>query len=327
MPTSSTLATRLITLQSFKETVWGTSAAATSKWMGVMPLPKFTPYFKATAFEEQRGTLNKTYLAAILQKGGEWEAEMYGTYEDLLYPLFGSFGVVSPTGAGPYTWTFNAPLASAWNAQSYTFEYGYDISTVQAAGCLIDKFSISGEASAEWKAKVSGFYKTHTTNGSLTGGISNRTVEVVLTPVTTLAIDPAGTTPGTTAYANTLISFSYEVETGLKPVYTAGTLEPSAFVYESFVPTLSMTLLYTSAVKSWMSSVLNTGAASVIQLKSTSGTKSVEIDYSGVMTDNYAVYGDKDGAEIIELKFTPLYDSGLANTSKIVVVNSVASLP
>jgi hypothetical protein len=278
-------------------------------------------------FEEQRGTLAPGYLNAILQKGGEFSINTHVTYEDILYMLSGGLGVVTPTGAGPYVWTYGAPLASAWSAQSYSFEFGYDIGTVQAKGCLINKWSIKGEASAQWEATMSGFYKTHVISGSLTPAIGNRTVEVVLTPPTTLAMDSAGVTPGTTAFTNTLVSFGLDVDNGLKPVYTAASLEPTSFVYDKVMPTLTLSLLYTSAVKTYITNTLNAGLPTVIQLKTVSGTKSAEIQFSGAMNDNYTLYGDKEGAQIVELKFQAIYDTAMANYLNVVVTNGVATLP
>ena len=70
MAQSTVTASRLLKLQSFKETSWAGSAAATAKWMAVTPYPKFKSYRKSTIFDEARGTLQPGYLSAILQKGG-----------------------------------------------------------------------------------------------------------------------------------------------------------------------------------------------------------------------------------------------------------------
>jgi len=60
-----TLAGRLIRVQSFKETVWGTSAAATARWMAINPTPTFTPIYKSTFVDEDRGSLAPAYLAYV----------------------------------------------------------------------------------------------------------------------------------------------------------------------------------------------------------------------------------------------------------------------
>lgn len=329
MPTSSILAPRLITLQMFKEVTWGTGAAATAKWMGVQPLPTFKPYYKMTPLDEQRGTVVPAYLAPLLLQGGEMNMNLHVTYEDLLFLLAGTIqGGVSPTGIGPYTWNFVPGVGTAWNAQTYTMEYGYDIGTVVANGVTFNKWSIKGEASKQWEASVSGFYKTHNQNGTLTGAISDRVVEVVLGPTTALFIDNIGATIGTTAFANTLVTFNVEGDTGLKPVYTQGSLSPIGFTYDKVAVKMTLGLLYTSAIKTLLTSQLFGVGGVLVRLKSTSGAKVAQLDFSGVLSDDPQLYGNKNSAQIIELKLDALYDAGsFAQYYKPQVINNVATLP
>ena len=130
---SAILTARLINLMSAKEAAWGTALVpATAKWMAVKARPQFKPHVKATVYDEQRATLTPGYLAAILEKGGEFQIDQLVTYEDILFALAGCMS--TPATTGSYTWTFAAPGAVVPAPQSYTFEYGYDVSTIQASG-------------------------------------------------------------------------------------------------------------------------------------------------------------------------------------------------
>ena len=179
--TSTTLASRLIRLQSFQETTWGTPGLATARWMGVQPYPSFKPYQKSTLFDEDRGSLQNNFLSAVLVEGGEFTINMHATYEEILFMLQGGLQAVSPTGGPNYTWAYAAPTNAAWAAQSYTFEYGYDIGTIGASGCLINKWSIKGGAKKQWEASIGGFFKTYYPNSAMSIASSTNASPIEIT--------------------------------------------------------------------------------------------------------------------------------------------------
>lgn len=155
----NTLASRLTRVQSFQETVWGTSGLATARWMAINPTPKFTPIFKATFIDEDRGSFAPSFLSYVPELGGAWDVAWDATYEDILFALAGLFGPVTPTGGGPFVYTFNAPLTSAWSPQSYSLELAYDVATIIAQGCLTNKLSIKLNAKKNWTLAQSGFFQ------------------------------------------------------------------------------------------------------------------------------------------------------------------------
>jgi hypothetical protein len=165
--TSGTLASRLIRLQSFKETVWGTPGLATARWMGVQPYPTFKPYQKSTLFDEDRGSLQNNFLSAVLVEGGDFSVNMHATYEEIIFMLNGGLQAVAPTGGPAYSWAYTAPTNAAWAAQSYTFEYGYDIGTIGCSGAMINKWSLKGGPKKQWEASMSGFFKTYYNNAAI----------------------------------------------------------------------------------------------------------------------------------------------------------------
>lgn len=403
MPTSPTLATRLIGLQAFKEVTFNTSGAATAKMMGIQPLPVFTPKFKSTTFDEQRGTVVPAYNSAILMLGGAFSIKSHVTYEDIIYWLSAAVqGGVTPTGGPSYTWPFVAPVTAytPWNAQTYSFEYGYDIGAFVASGCVVEKLSLKGESNKQWEADISGWYATHTnysainiassTNASpieittaaphnlvtgqqvvvaghlintaangtwiivvtgastftmttsvgngigaatgtvtrtLTPSLADRTVEIAIVPPASFYLDVAGGTIGTTSFANTLSSFTLDIETGLKPVYTASSLSPISFVYDVYKASLTLNVLYTAAVKAFIQANFFTGLGALVRLKSVSGSKQMQFDFAGVLADDPKMYDSKDAAQVIPLKLDARYDSALANFLKFSIINGVSALP
>ena len=170
---------------------------------------------------------------------------------------------------------------------------------------------------------------TGTVTQTITPGIADRTVEPVLfAGETTLAIDAAGGTVGTTPVSNALVSFDMSIDNQEQGFFTGDQKYPTDFTQEKFKVTLTLKLKWNAQVKALFNSTLLTGASSLFQIKATSGTKSCELDFSGVLESDPAQYQVDYGALTQEFKFGGLVDTGaLANYLKTITINSVASLP
>jgi hypothetical protein len=168
---------------------------------------------------------------------------------------------------------------------------------------------------------------TGTATKTLTGSIADRTVESILMGTTVLAMDPMGTAPGTTTFPGTLLKFELDVDSGVKPDYTAGQLYPTVITFERMKVTMTLDLLYNSYVQTLVQNqlFLNTGVN--VQLKSTSGTHVAEIDFCGVLSDDISFYPDKNGAQYITLKLASMYDTAsMTNSLKVIISNGIAAL-
>jgi len=400
----STYTKRLFKVQSGQETTWGTPVVATAKWMAVKPYPSFKPMFKSTGYDEDRGGLAQFYNSNVLAQGVNWQVDWeYATYEEMLFAAFNTIQAVTPTGGGPYTYTFLSPTTAVNSLTPFTLEYAYDIATVQYYGNLSQKLTIKGEAEKQWDVSISGFgkgfnlfnpaniasstnatpivittsvalpasmvtgsqvvisghlvntaangewtiTKTGASTFSLTGSTGNgvgagtgtytqvetpaladRTVNAIITPGMTLAIDPAGVTPGTTSVPNALLSWQIDYSNGLKPIYGADSLQPVAYSWDKVSVDLTLELLLNAQVKALVNNSMANGTGQVIQLKQTSGTSSCEIDFAGILTDDPEEWGSKEGAASVSLKLSSRYDTGsLANQFKMIVINGVSALP
>lgn len=329
MTTSGTLATRLQQLQSFKEVTWGTPGTPTAKWMGLLGPASFKPHIKNTLWsDEARGSLQNAFLNAVLEQGGEFSIKQIGTFEDIIFMLMGGLQSVSPTGAGPYVYASVAGTTAAYSIQPYTFVHAYDVATIQAAGAIITKWGISGESKKNWETNCSGFFQTYNATGTL-ASLSDRTVEPILFPgETALFMDAAAGTIGSTAFANVFKGFKLDVENTITPVFGSDQKYPISWTYGLVKAKLSIKLLWTSAVKTYVNGTLQAGLPGLIQVKATSGTKIAQLDFAGVLADDPEDWGDEEGAIIKEVSLESRYDTGaFANSLKTTITNSVASLP
>ena len=324
---SEVQASRLTRLQVGKESTWGTGVAATAILSGVTPTPTITPTFANTAFDEQVGSLTPSYASAQLATGATWSHGGNLSYEDVLYLLSMAYGV--PTPSGSYVWTFAPAGAATFTPLSLTMELvGLDAAkAMKATGCLLDAWSIAGEQGKQLTYTAAGFAKTFSNEATPTGSLSTRTTERALMASCALSLDVAGGTPGTTPYAGRLVSFNLSGSTGLGTVMAAGSLGPRTFSYAKQDLGLKLGVLYDSTLATYLGTNPQAGLPMVVQVKATSGAKSIEIDYSGVVTANPSYWGDSQNAKIIELDLSPQYDATLAYYAKFVVNNTVATLP
>lgn len=394
---------RLIVLQSGQETTWGTSPnLATARWMGVAPNINFKPYIKSTLYDEERGNLAYSFNSSVLQLGGEYTINWaYATYEDILFGLYNALKFVTPTGVGPFVYTFAGPLTSINPLASFSLEFGYDIATGLYAGCIGKKLTIKGELKKQWEMDLNGFYKSYTPNlavniqsstsaspivlttatthgyqtgqqvvvvghlvntnangtwtvgavtantlaltgstgngiGAATGtvtriqtpAIADRVVEPILFPGTTLAIDPAAGTPGTTPFPNCFLAFNLEIDNSINPIWAGDSKNPITYAYDRLKPTLMLRMLENAQVKALVDNTLLTGGRVVVDIKQISGVKQIELQFAGVLADDITRYGNESGAVMLECKLEGQVDTGtLANQLNIIATNSVAALP
>jgi hypothetical protein len=331
MPASTLFARRLALLQSYKEVTWGTTAAATAKWMGLSGVANFKSYRKATPLDEARGNLAPAFLAPIMKNGGEFKIPMFGSYEEILFPLFGLAGSVATSGSSaPYTYSHPLPTTAQPVLSTYTFEYNQNGIGTLAKGSILNKMSVKGEVEKAWALDISGICQDvdPTWSGS-PAVLSDRVVEPILMAQTALFMDVASTgSAGTTAMSGVLTDFTWTVENSVKAVYVAGSLTPAAWVVSGPIKSeLELGLLWTAATRAFINTNLNAGLQALVQLKATSGTKSATLNFNGAMSDDPEYFGEKDGAEMVKVKLSAVYNLNAGLYSTFITVNGVANLP
>lgn len=329
MPASDLYTGRLNVLQSFKETTWGTTSAATAKWMGVKPYPSVKPYRAATLVDEMRGNIAPAFNKSVLRNGGEIKFEAPCTYEDMIFLGHGLWGIVAPTGGGPFTYTYNGPTTFQPVIQTYTFEYSQFGALGIASGVILNKLTLKGESEKWWEYTVEGKAKDidMTASGS-PAAQADRVVENILMPTTVFAMDTSASPAGSTAYAGVLTDFTLNLENAMNPVYTAGSLTPTHFVTnQKWKSDLEIGLLLTGAVRTFVNATILAGANTIMQIKATSGTKVCTLSYAGVLAADPDYYGEKDGALQVKLKFNGIYDATQALFANLLVTNNVSAVP
>jgi hypothetical protein len=236
----------------------------------------------------------------------------------------GSAGSISST----VNYYFVPPVGATFTPLSLTMELGNVAATdcIKALGCLLDTWTITGEMSKPLTYSAKGFFKSAAFS-TLTAALGFRSVEAALMPESALYMEAAGGTPGTMAFSGRMVKFELSGTTGLKPVYAGGSLSPTGFTYAKQDLGFKLSLLYDSTLATYLSSNPVAGKPMIVDVKTSSGSKILDLQYSGVLKSDPVYWGDSQSAQIVELDLGPQYDTALANYFKASVTNTAVALP
>ena len=318
-------------IQMGRESTAGTAVPATAIWRG--PATDITDESEHVFVEENIGILLPTDREYIPVKAAQLafpETEL--TFEQFLHVLEAGIKTTSPSGTGPYVYTYSFPTSTTLNAiKTYTLETGNALAgdAHEMEYAFVEEFDLSGSAGEAWMLSSTwqGRQKSTTT---LTGALSLTTQETALFNNTSLYIDASGGTVGTTAKAGVLTAANVSVKTGIVPVRTAdGQLY---FYTHKFTPpevTFSLTLelennssILAAQRAAWVAKTLQ-----LFQIKIAGATTSqVKINLAGKYT-SFGEYNDSDGNTVVEASGKAVYSSTDNLFATIIVTNSLASVP
>jgi hypothetical protein len=284
--------------------------------------------------EEEIGVLvpaERVYDAAI-RAGIAFPATEI-TYEQVLHLLEAGIKTVSPSGSGPYTYTYAFPTdATARTIKTYTIEGGNTLVTVDQMEMnysFVEEFEFVGKADEAWM--MSSTWKGQKlTVATITGAISAPTVEPVLFGHTKFYVNDSGGTVGTTQVTGRLLSAQVRCKTGIVFVPAGdGNLYPTAHKFVR--PEITFALAYELEQDTGASFVatergkFTSKTARLIRLKATSGTKEFSMDFAAKY-DKFGAYENTDGNTSVKVEGHVIYSATdtLYFTAK--VINSLAAV-
>jgi hypothetical protein len=319
----------LLQWQVGKETTWGTSVAGTAKLMGVQS-GNIQADNRSAIYRDMRGSLQPGHLAGLEQKAGVGSMEVLATFEDLPYILDSACTEATPTGTGPYVYTYAAPTTAVpTNPRKLTVIHGSSqtgAGVYKLEGGLVNSFTIKGATGKPTSISVELIGKD-VVSGTL-AAVSDRTVEVIMGQPWAIYYDVVGGTIGTTALATTAVAFELKINCNRVLVWSMDSLLPDGFEEGPRDASLSLTLRYNATVKTEVDALAAQTAVveKQIRLKQTSGTKIAQFDFAGIIAKPPATFEDADGVLTSKLDFTSKYNTALANCFAASISNSVASL-
>lgn len=318
-------------IQLGREETAGTAVAATAIWRG--PATDIVDESEHIFPEEHVGMLlptNREYVPNKYARLTFPETEL--TFEQFLHVLEAGVKTVSATGTGPYVYTYSFPTSTTLNSiKTYTLESGSKLAgdANEMEYAFVEEFGLSGTGKEAWKLSSTwvGRQKSTTT---LTAGLSLTTQEEAFFNKTQLYIDATGGTVGTTAKAGVLTAATFNVKTGVVPLWTAdGQLYfyGHKFVQPEVTFTLTFELENNSGILAAQRAAWVAKTLQLFSLKCTgSSTSIIQLKWAGKYT-GFGEYNNADGNTVVEASGRALYSSTDSLYTTIVVTNSLATVP
>jgi len=306
------------------ETAAGTALPATAALLG-----KFTMKDSATWHrpDEDRGTLIKPYRAVKVAELTESVFDGDCTFEQLPYFLsMGVKGGITPTTttySGDKTWAFPAALLTVATLDSFTLEYGDDVGVYNSAYTQARRIAISGAMNETMKTRVEMFGRKMTATTFSTGE-TVPTVESVISQKSALFIAAETGTIGLTTKSATLISWSYDIDTGVYPKrYGDGTVDYSSHGQRGGKAELRCTAIFNADVNTEMG-YFRAGTQRLVRIEATGNVidtagayKKLKLDVGGRYTD-FSVLEEREGEDVVTFTIasedSPTYGKGFEVT-------------
>lgn len=327
--------TALKVLQIGKESTFGTSVAATAKFMGLTDLSA-TPLVTVKQSRYMQGDFAPSHTSRVTDKRASATTQGDFTYEDMPMILTAAVkGGVTGTGAGgDKTWTFPFPLTSNANVDLRTLEFYDGNQEYEIASAFVESFTISGSAANDGLVTFSAnWLGRELTKSTMTGALTNRAVETLAVGSMALKIDDFGGTIATTGLTASLIDFNFTYNTGIHfKKFSDGDVRPSAIGYGVPSATLAFSLEFNANAITELDKYI-AGTGRLIELSGTgsvvgAGVKTLKIQTAGDITSVGNLWGDRDGNTTLSFTNTMRYDSAtFANFAKIIIINGNSANP
>ncbi|KPL90758.1 phage tail tube protein [Herpetosiphon geysericola] len=314
-------------VQVAQETTWGTFVPATARLLEVM-----SAEFEANSElerEQSIGTLNPATSSEIVYIDGKITLERKSTVQDDCYFLDNMFGAATPSGAGPYVRDYAAP-DGLYIPKPLSFEYGMAGALYKASGGLVTSYELTIEKRKPWMIKNEIAVKKVETLGSL-AALTQRVPVVPYAHHTTMYVDAAGGTMGSTAAANTLLKAVLKLTPNIHMDDAVGDISPFDYTVARWDAELEITAVLNATSKALIDAVLGGDKAErQYRFKAQRAASAIaQVDFCGVIDGSgQKLFENVNNGTIgLKWKVLPQYNSTFGNWHKQQYTNSVAALP
>ena len=316
-------------IQIGKEATPGTEVAASARLLGEGVLLEASQLIRP---ERDYGSLAGGHEApVVVALESKLELTTDASYQQILYPLF-TIDEVSPTGAGPYVYIFDSPVAADPDGATFTLEgVAYDGAAIIEQFTAVYGFATEFGLSAAFGANLTEMRSTWVAK-SLTAkaptadpGIPTRTLIPADKWTVKLADTQAGLT-GASALAGIVNSFDLTLATAYRPKRRLNC--DTEFVERGLKMhqmTLRMTYDLIAGVETERVN-FRAGTRRFIRLSVGSGNEIIQIDMCGNILEPPTA-GTEEENETREITYVSAYDSTWTKSWSVSVTNNLASLP
>lgn len=315
--------------QAATETTWGTPVTATVKLMGMQDKAYLQSDNKADVYPDIRNSLQPGYLDGMEEIGGKGEYDTLMTFEDAPYYFDNACGQATPTGTGPYTRNWAAPVGTAPTPRILTMFHGNTQTgggVYRLRGGLVNSIKIKGATGKP--TMLSGDLIGQQVDTGSFAALSDRVVQVVMGQPWLCYIDAAGGTIGTTQVLASQVAFELKLSMNRVLTRSQDSLVPDGYEEGVWDGELTLTLRMNSTIKTEVDAMVGATTAQhrQIRVKQTSGTNVAQLDFAGTVKELPKTYDDEDGVLTVEVTYSGRYNTSLGNFFKAQIVNGVAVL-
>ena len=317
-------------LQRGAQAYFGTAnATATAKLQSVSSFA-LTPDLQTRAITQMRGSLAPTFTTALDQYASNATFEVSDeTFEDLNYWLDSLFTAATPTGTGPFTRAYAAPLTAEAAPSFMTLQWGQTNEVWQMQDASVATLTMSGSSNTGVQV-----------GGSLIGGkviegalqtLSDRTGLTRMTGcMAALAIDAWAGTMGNTAVASSAFSWELTINSNRQYRTYLGGCTPQAWNDQQWSGQLRLSLELNSTTDDYLIAMLadaNTILERQIEISYTNGSDDkLEIQFAGHTMSAPQLFQDRNGVMTYDLVFDGVYNSTFGNWLKINTISGINAL-
>jgi hypothetical protein len=313
-----------------RETTPGTAVAATRLLRGNATLSEQRTTYRSEYPHGVRGTVGG--VGVIVQRATTWDVETEASTEEILWPLLTGLRSVTPTGSGPYTWTFEPDVGSASPASIATMSVEYvDADGVAnhyvagAAHCVTQKIGLSVSPTEIARLKYSGFGRARQ---AITPANATPYASRTLIPGGLFRVwwDATWASLGTTLLTTTVRSAELEIETGWEPDYTLDARSDLDFSLLRPGPvkaSLKLDMLLDSVSAARIANWRANSPAFVRLQGAVDASNSIQVDLSARLGDDLSL-GSDGGAVTVSLSLEGVYDPTSEKLVVVTVKNGIA---
>lgn len=320
-------------LQLGKETTSGTAVSCDVIWRG--PYGDIEDARTRNIVEEQVGLIavsERSYdsqLAAMLSM-----PETEFTFEQAPHIFEASIGEASTGGTtGAYTYEYALPQSNTLNTlATYTIEAGNAVVTGDVREMeysFVESFTLSGTQGEAWKISAN-WRGRQVSESSFTGALSLQAVEEALFSKTSLFIDATGGTIGSTQETGVLVAASFDVTSGVVPVFTGdGQLYFTAhkFIRPTVNFTITLELESTDTTVKEERDAYEANSIRLIQLNCDgTSNRNLTIDMAAKY-DSVGTYQDDNGNTTVQLSGHAVLSTTDSEYFTVTVTNALSALP
>lgn len=249
------------------------------------------------------------------------------SYQHIGYFLDNLLGQATPSGAGPYTRNYAAPLNAAPAPRILSLYKGdLTVGGYRMIGSLLSSLTLKLEPKKP--LMMSGdFVGALVEPQALSGILAKPAVAPILaSQVASVKLDSFAGTMGATTLANcTLRSMELTLTPGRDIRTCIGAVTGAAYVEMPWNASLKVALEYNAVSKADLDTfVAGTLLQKQFEVNFAGGASTLKLQFAGTVQNDVEIFGDDDGVAIVEFEMERTYQSTFGNYFKAILVNAVS---